>query len=141
MLGFDYGHRVPNHKSACRNFHGHRAKVEITLAGPLIGATGDSSEGMVYDFSDLKALMTTKIHDVLDHGMVWYKGDQIAAQLYQPNGPCYQMKNLCVPFIPTAENLAAWCAQQIGDELPRGQLTVQRVRFHETPNSFADWKP
>ena len=30
-LEFDAGHRIPDHTSQCRNLHGHRYTVEITL--------------------------------------------------------------------------------------------------------------
>ena len=29
----DTGHRVPNHKSKCRNIHGHRYRWEVELEG------------------------------------------------------------------------------------------------------------
>ena len=32
-LEFDAGHRIPDHKSQCRNLHGHRYTLEITLTG------------------------------------------------------------------------------------------------------------
>ena len=35
-LEFDAGHRIPDHKSQCRNLHGHRYTLEITLVGAVI---------------------------------------------------------------------------------------------------------
>ena len=35
-LEFDAGHRIPDHKSQCRNLHGHRYALEITLSGDII---------------------------------------------------------------------------------------------------------
>ena len=29
-LEFDAGHRIPDHRSQCRNLHGHRYVLEIT---------------------------------------------------------------------------------------------------------------
>jgi 6-pyruvoyltetrahydropterin/6-carboxytetrahydropterin synthase len=37
-LEFDAGHRIPDHKSQCRNLHGHRYTLEITLTGKVIDA-------------------------------------------------------------------------------------------------------
>ena len=37
-LEFDAGHRIPDHKSQCRNLHGHRYTIEITLVGEVIDA-------------------------------------------------------------------------------------------------------
>ena len=53
-LEFDAGHRIPNHKSQCRNLHGHRYALEITLSGDIIHQKKASEDGMVMDFSDVK---------------------------------------------------------------------------------------
>ena len=35
-MEFDSGHRIPNHKSTCRNLHGHRYALEVTITGNII---------------------------------------------------------------------------------------------------------
>ena len=55
-LEFDAGHRIPDHKSQCRNLHGHRYVLEITLVGNVIDQEGNSDNGMIMDFSEVKAL-------------------------------------------------------------------------------------
>ncbi|MBI4225594.1 6-carboxytetrahydropterin synthase [Candidatus Roizmanbacteria bacterium] len=35
IIEFDMGHRIPNHKSQCRNLHGHRYKLEVNLEGDV----------------------------------------------------------------------------------------------------------
>jgi 6-pyruvoyltetrahydropterin/6-carboxytetrahydropterin synthase len=55
-LEFDAGHRIPDHKSQCRNLHGHRYTVEITLTGEVIAAEGNSDNGVFMDFWVVKAL-------------------------------------------------------------------------------------
>ena len=35
-LEFDAGHRIPDHNSQCRNLHGHRYTLLITLVGAVI---------------------------------------------------------------------------------------------------------
>ena len=32
----DTGHRVPNHKSKCRHFHGHRYRWEVVIEGDVV---------------------------------------------------------------------------------------------------------
>jgi len=54
---FDAGHRIPNHESRCRHLHGHRYALEVTLIGEPVPEAGRSDEGMVLDFSALKALV------------------------------------------------------------------------------------
>ena len=48
-LEFDAGHRIPDHKSQCRNLHGHRYTLEITLLGQVIEEEGSSDNGMIMD--------------------------------------------------------------------------------------------
>src|SRR4051812_30832616 len=64
-IEFDYGHRIPDHKSKCFNVHGHRARVKATVEGPL--HVFGSSTGMVQDFSELKEAMMDEIHQRFDH--------------------------------------------------------------------------
>src|SRR3569832_1109919 len=66
-LEFDAGHRIPDHKSQCRNLHGHRYTLEITLVGAIIEEEGNSVNGMIMDFSDVKALAKQHLVDVWDH--------------------------------------------------------------------------
>jgi 6-pyruvoyltetrahydropterin/6-carboxytetrahydropterin synthase len=35
-LEFDAGHRIPDHNSQCRNLHGHRYTLLITLTGDVV---------------------------------------------------------------------------------------------------------
>ena len=62
--------------------------------------------GMVYDFKHLK----DKVHGKLDH----------------------QMLNEVVDFNPTAENIARWVAEQVGE-------TCYRVTVQESEGNVADW--
>ena len=36
----DTGHRVPNHKSKCRHFHGHRYRFEAEIEGDVVTEKG-----------------------------------------------------------------------------------------------------
>jgi len=139
IIEWDMGHRVPNHKSKCRNPHGHRYRMELTISGDLIEAKGESSEGMVADFGDIKALMMTHIHDVVDHGFMIYEGDEVLRNFFTDNSD-ENFRVLVVPFIPTAENISAWCCAQITPHLPDG-VDVVNVRVYETPNAWADCRP
>lgn len=139
VIEWDMGHRVPNHKSKCRNPHGHRYRLELTVAGPVGATSGDSAEGMVLDFGDVKSLMMSRIHDALDHGFMVHAGDSVLRPLFedlQRQG----FKVIVTPFVPTAENLAAWCYEQLAPCFPAG-LRIAQVRLYETPNSWADFVP
>jgi len=139
VIEWDMGHRVPNHKSKCRNPHGHRYRLELTVGGDLEASAGNSSEGMVFDFGDIKKLMTQHVHDVIDHGFMIYEGDTIMRSFFS-NCHDDEFCVLVVPFIPTAENISAWCYGQLRPHFP-DSIEIVNVRVFETPNSWADYKP
>ena len=74
-LEFDAGHRIPCHKSQCRNLHGHRYAIEITLSGDIIAQDNLSESGMVMDFSDVKRIARESVVDVWDHAFLVFKDD------------------------------------------------------------------
>lgn len=137
-LEFDAGHRIPCHKSQCRNLHGHRYAIEITLSGDIIRQEGGSENGMVMDFSDVKAIARKMIVDVWDHAFLVYKGDTEVLQFLNslPNHKTVIMEN-----IPTAENMAAEAFRILEScykDTYGNHLRLERVRLYETPNSWAD---
>ena len=76
-LEFDAGHRLPNHKSQCRNVHGHRYALEITLSSEVIHEEGAADDGMVMDFGDIKRIANEKLVDLWDHAFLVYRGDKV----------------------------------------------------------------
>lgn len=130
-IELDYGHTLPNHMGFCNQFHGHRARIEATVEGPIVSAVG-SSQGMVYDFKDLKAVMMREIHDVLDHGFAVWKASKEDREFIQKRNT----KVLVTEEPPTAEYLAIWAFQRIAEHLPDGLRLVQVV-WYETPTSKA----
>lgn len=133
-IEFDAGHRVPWHKSKCRNMHGHRYRLEVTVEGEVKPIRGTTDDGMVIDFGDLKQIMQEKIHDVLDHAFIVYERDTQCRAALSAMG--IEHRTVVVPFIPTAENLVQWCAEQIAGALGPG-LELVCVTLYETPNSWA----
>ena len=74
-LEFDAGHRIPDHKSQCRNLHGHRYTLELTLVGNVIEQEGNSDNGMIMDFGDIKTLANAHLVDKWDHAFIVYEKD------------------------------------------------------------------
>ena len=103
-LEFDAGHRIPCHKSQCRNLHGHRYAIEITLSGDIIKNEGASENGMVMDFSDVKAIARKSVVDVWDHAFLVYQGD---SELLAFLNSMPDHKTVVMGTVPTAENMAA----------------------------------
>ena len=85
-LEFDAGHRIPDHNSQCRNLHGHRYTLLITLTGDVVQQDGESDNGMIMDFGDIKAAFKPLL-DQLDH---------------------YYLNEIEGLDNPTSENLVKW---------------------------------
>lgn len=135
-IQFDAGHRVPAHRSKCRNPHGHRYRVVVGVVGELHDAGSD--EGMVMDFGDIKAAMMF-IHDVYDHSFILHRDDKrlIAAFGYaneydKINEP---WRIRVVDFVPTAEELARHFYNELVTEING----LAWVKVYETPTSVATY--
>jgi 6-pyruvoyltetrahydropterin/6-carboxytetrahydropterin synthase len=106
QFSFDSAHFLPNvpenHK--CREIHGHTYHLTIYTEGPLM-----LHEGWVFDFGDLKKIMSPVI-DTLDHHLL----NDISG-----------LEN------PTAELLAIWIWKQIKPSL----AGLKRIELKETPTS------
>ncbi|MBF4990940.1 6-carboxytetrahydropterin synthase QueD [Methylophilus sp. QUAN] len=137
-LEFDAGHRIPDHKSQCRNLHGHRYAIEITLSGDIIHAEHASENGMVMDFADVKRIARETIVDRWDHAFLVFQGDAAVLDFLNslPNH-----KTIIFPTIPTAENMAAEAFRLLKAQYRDtfgNHLKLMKVRLYETPNSWTD---
>lgn len=101
-FSFEAAHQLEWHSGACKNLHGHSYKLEVTVAGEL------DENGIVIDFSDLRAVVDEVVIDRFDHT---YLNDLIAN--------------------PTAEVIAA----EIWQTLSASGLRLDRVVLWETENS------
>ena len=102
-LEFDAGHRIPDHNSQCRNLHGHRYTLEITLTGQVVEHDGQADNGMIMDFSDVKNLARESLVDLWDHAFLVYEKDTQVKDFLDtlPNH-----KTVVLNRVPTVENLA-----------------------------------
>lgn len=132
IIEWDMGHRVPNHKSKCRNLHGHRYKLEITVNGDIIKTKGISDEGMVMDFSDMKEKAKAFIDDNLDHGFMYSIEDSEMSNFFFEN----DFKSVPVRFIPTAENISEYLFKALTDL----GLPVKKIKLWETPTAYAEYE-
>jgi 6-pyruvoyltetrahydropterin/6-carboxytetrahydropterin synthase len=137
-LEFDAGHRIPSHKSQCKNLHGHRYAIEITLSGDIITLENASENGMVMDFSDVKAIAKSAVVDVWDHAFLVYRHDEEILNFLNslPNH-----KTVVFPTVPTAENMAAEAFKILKNQYQDtygNHLKLEKVRLYETPNNWAD---
>jgi 6-pyruvoyltetrahydropterin/6-carboxytetrahydropterin synthase len=132
-LEFDAGHRIPDHRSQCRNLHGHRYVLEITLQGDLVDTEGAPDRGMVMDFADVKSLANEHLVDKWDHAFLVYEGDtQVRGFLETMAGH----KTVVLDRIPTA--VAFNILASVYDAHYGVNMRLQKLRLYETPNCWAD---
>jgi 6-pyruvoyltetrahydropterin/6-carboxytetrahydropterin synthase len=136
-IEIDMGHRVPNHKSKCKNLHGHRYKIIVAVDDKVVTTEGASNEGMVTDFGDLKEIMLEEIDKKYDHGFAMYYNDE-----YRPIFETLRDKGqkiIFLNFIPTAENLAKHWFGKLKTMLDDMHIQIAHVQVWETPNSTATY--
>lgn len=137
-LEFDAGHRIPDHNSQCRNLHGHRYTLEITLTGAVIEQEGRSDNGMIMDFSEVKAIAKQHLVDVWDHAFLAYAKDHMLLE-FLARIPGH--KTVVIDRIPTVENLARTAFGILKtaflDRFGNG-LRLHKLVLHETPNCWAE---
>ena len=137
-LEFDAGHRIPDHRSQCRNLHGHRYVLEITLQGELVETEGAPDRGMVMDFADVKALAMEHLVNKWDHAFIVYARDEVVRSFLAKMA---DHKTVVLDRIPTVENLAAEAFRilsEVYNDHYGVDLKLKRVRLYETPNCWAD---
>ena len=137
FIEIDLGHRVTNHKSKCRNLHGHRYKVVVGVDDKVVTTSGASDEGMVIDFSDVKAIMMDVIDGGYDHGFIIYDQDPLAPVFKTQRDA--GMKVVLSAFIPTAENLAKHWFEILKEKLLTKKISIEYVEVYETPTSTAKY--
>jgi len=123
---FCYGHRLMNHAGKCRHLHGHSVKASVTLAQQNL-----DEQGMVCDFSTLKACVEQYINDELDHNFLLHKDDPIIPLLQQNNE-----RFMTLDEHPTAEVLA----KMIYRHLKQSNFPVTQVVLWETASANACYR-
>ena len=137
-LEFDAGHRIPHHKSSCKNLHGHRYAIEVTIKGEVVSDKSNSDFGMVMDFKDAKELIKKTIVEEWDHSFIVYRDDAVVLKFLESlDGH----KTVVFPLVPTAENMALVAMEKLKISFDKefGLLIKPfKVRLYETPNNWAD---
>lgn len=144
---FDAGHRVPYHDSKCRNLHGHRYRVRLTIAAGNLAAAdpNNAASGMVLDFGDIKRALVAVVHDPHDHKLLLWEKDELLEKV----GRWDAFPGLVIlPVIPTAEELARYFYHLLEAHLKEssplfadGRAWIQGLEVWETPTSLATYNP
>lgn len=99
-------HRLYRYDGVCNNIHGHNLRWEIEATIDMHDAPEDT--GMVVDLKDLKDVV-----DAVDHAVILHAEDPLADILTDAGQEVYTL-----PVDPTCENVVAWMAETIIEELP-----------------------
>lgn len=126
-----YGHQLPGHDGACKNWHGHNSRIEVTFrklteeerlnCKELIAEVYPS---MVVDFKDIKKHVKPIVME-LDHRNL--------NEVFQTEGSSLELN------APTAENIASFLWEEIR-EIPKIDVpaVLTKLRVSETPDSWAE---
>jgi 6-pyruvoyltetrahydropterin/6-carboxytetrahydropterin synthase len=125
---FHAAHILRHHDGACARLHGHTYFLDVTVEGMIKPPNGDSDEGMVIDFGELKKVYKDHIEPLVEHQFL---NDTLFEFLPREEAG---------DAITTAENMAWWMAGLFSRVLER-EVTVS---LWETPTSKAtvtraDW--
>ena len=137
-MEFDAGHRIPNHKSSCKNLHGHRYAIEVTISGGIVEQKGESNFGMVMDFKDAKEVIKKLIVEPWDHAFIVFEKD---FEVLDFLNSMQDHKTVVLPKVPTAENMALIAFELLSEAFLKefkGLIKPINVRLFETPNNWAD---
>jgi 6-pyruvoyltetrahydropterin/6-carboxytetrahydropterin synthase len=113
---FSAGHALRGYKGKCENIHGHNYKVQVTVGGEQLNATG-----LLMDFVDLRAGIK-KLVERLDHRLL-------------NDLPPFDQLN------PSAENLAKYFCEGLEPQVLAQGLRVQGVTVWETDTTWATYRP
>jgi 6-pyruvoyltetrahydropterin/6-carboxytetrahydropterin synthase len=109
------GHRLQAHDGGCRLLHGHNYTARAEFTGAVRRESGHPQDGMVADFTALKAVVRGVL-DEWDHALMLERSDPAAPAC----GPYARLVLVDVP--PTAERVASLLLARLGahPELPDG---------------------
>ena len=128
---FDSAHFLKGYQGKCSNLHGHRWKVEITVAAEALEETGQT-RGMIVDFKTLKDDLN-RLCDELDHCLIIEEGSLKVKTLEALMEEDFKIVEM--DFRPTAENMARYFFDEM--ELKGYQVILSKV--YETPNNCAGY--
>lgn len=125
---FDAAHFLAGYQGKCKNLHGHRWRVLVTVYEQEL-----ENNGMVVDFGDLKGDLKAEV-DCFDHVLI-VERDSLRSFVYQ--ALCEEgFQIIQVDFRPTAENFAKFFFDRMKDK----GYQVKSATVYETPNNCAEYR-
>ncbi len=133
VFHFETAHAIFGYQGLCKNIHGHSYELHVTI-GPV--KTPDhylDGLGIVFDFKDLKRLVSNHVLEIFDHKLLLSK-KYVAANPHLANLDYLDVWD----HEPTAENILIYIKEKLQGVLPQ-QVKLVRLKIFETKNSYAEW--
>jgi len=131
---FEMAHALHGYNGPCKHIHGHSYCLRVCVIGPVNTDVADSCNGMVIDFSMLKAIVKTNVIDKWDHALLL---NARSSELVDGQNEAFE-KTIIVDYQPTCENMLLDIVAKIQPHLPEG-VKLHHLHLRETPTSYAEW--
>jgi 6-pyruvoyltetrahydropterin/6-carboxytetrahydropterin synthase len=108
------------------------------LTGDVVDQDGQSDNGMIMDFSEVKSLAKTHLVDVWDHAFLVYEKDAAVKEFLES---LPEHKTVVLQRVPTVENLASIAfdiLKKVYQSRYGRNLRLCKVVLYETPNCWAE---
>lgn len=130
---FEGAHALQNYDGKCRHIHGHSYILYVTIKGRPEEEQSSRKNGMLMDFTDLKAVVSRTIIEPFDHALILRRDAALAQELSRA------YRNVVLTdFQPTCENLISHFARLLREQLPE-QVQLFSLRLYETATSYVEW--
>lgn len=135
---FEMAHILSNYDGLCGNLHGHSYECLVTFQSDVL------EDGMVCDFSKIKALVKENIIDKMDHSFAYNSQTTDAYEKAIVDvEKAYNKRMVAFPFRTTAENMATYIGETINELLKDtpmcGRVVCSHVQLFETTTGCAYW--
>lgn len=132
---FEAAHALLGYDGLCKNIHGHSYILYVTVIGTPIEDESNSKLGMVYDFGDLKFIVSNEIVKKFDHSIILNKNSETSS--FDNLTEMFSRKHYTV-YQPTCENMVIDFVEKIKKHLPE-DIKLYSVKLYETATSSAEW--
>ena len=133
IFHFEMAHAIAGYNGPCKNIHGHSYELHVAVLPAGADDNYIPAPGFIFDFKQLKKIVTSVIIEKLDHKLV------LSKTFVEKNNTIPVKENLFILGAePTAENLLIYIRDSLKSHLPEGIL-LYALKIYETNSSYAEW--
>lgn len=133
VFEFEAAHALDCHDGKCSNIHGHSYKLHVTVIGNPAHDKGMPKDGMVIDFSDIKAAVKIAVINPFDHALILEDDSPYLTKTIRK-----RQKLILYKIQPTAENMLIDMVGRVKNHLPKNAELIS-MKLFETRSSWAEW--